>query len=297
MTPRSPQLTLKAISDACAAVRAEVERAGSSDDIGYFNYHEQRLRGTAARVLELVPTTVEVLDIGSHYLHLSSVLTALGYRVSGIDVPAFAKLPLVVERATRAEIALTAVERDDIAAGQFLPAQSDRFGAVMFCEILEHITFNPIAFWQRVHTVLQQNGIILVTTPNSLKLLSVLGALWNLVSLKRIGLSVKQIMHHGTFGHHWKEYSAGEIVEYFGRLSPDFDVNVRKIHYGEPSSEVRKSIGAVRTAILRLGNATGFFADNLEAVVMLPRKTPWITSRASLSKEGEQRQSQEAGAG
>ena len=279
MTPRAPQ-TLNTIAEACAAVRADVERDGSSDDIGYFNYHEQRLRGTAARVRELVPTSTEVLDIGGHYLHLSSVLALLGYRVTAIDVPAFARLPLVVERAARMGVALTAVESDDIAAGEFVAGDDDRFGAVLFCEILEHITFNPIAFWRRVHALLQPNGVILVTTPNSLKLLSVLGALWNLLSLRRIGLSVKQIMHHGTFGHHWKEYSAGEIVEYFGRLSPDFDVDVRKIHYGAPSTEVRKSLGAVRTAILRFGNATGFFADNLEAVVRLQRKTPWPISSA-----------------
>jgi 2-polyprenyl-3-methyl-5-hydroxy-6-metoxy-1,4-benzoquinol methylase len=275
VTLQAPQTRLESVTDACAAVRADVERGGSSDDIGYFKYHEQRLRATAARVQELVPTTVEVLDIGSHYLHLSSVLVLLGYRMSAIDVPAFARLPLVVERAARIGIALTAVEGDDIAAGQFLTDQSDRFGAVLFCEILEHITFNPIAFWQRVHTLLRVNGLILVTTPNSLKLLSVFGAFWNLLSLRRIGLSVKQIMHHGTFGHHWKEYSAREVVEYFGRLSPDFKVHVRKIHYGAPSREVREGIGAVRTAILRFGNATGFFADNLEAVVTLQQKTPW----------------------
>ena len=275
MTPQAPQIRLQTIADACASVRADVERGGSSDDVGYFNYHEQRLCATAARVLELVPTTVELLDIGGHYLHLSSVLALLGYRISAIDVPAFARLPLVVERAARTGIALTAVESDAIAAGHFLPTDSDRFSAVLFCEILEHITFNPIAFWRRVHTLLQPNGMILVTTPNSLKLLSVLGALWNLVTLRRIGLSVKQIMRHATFGHHWKEYSAREIVEYFGGLSPDFCVRVRKIHYGAPSSDVREAIGAVRTAILRFGNATGFFADNLEAVVTLPRKTPW----------------------
>jgi 2-polyprenyl-6-hydroxyphenyl methylase/3-demethylubiquinone-9 3-methyltransferase len=275
VTPKAPPKQLQAIAQACAAVRADVERRGSADDVGYFNYHEQRLRATAERIVELVPTTLEVLDIGGHYLHLSSVLALLGYRMSAIDVPAFAALPLVVERAARTGVTLAAVAGDDIAAGRFLSDQSDRFGAVLFCEILEHITFNPIAFWRRVHTLLRPGGMILVTTPNSLKLLSVLGALWNLLSLRRIGLSVKQIMHHGTFGHHWKEYSSREIVEYFGRLSPDFSVKVRKIHYGAPSSDVREAIGAGRTAILRFGNATGFFADNLEAVVTLPKKTPW----------------------
>jgi 2-polyprenyl-6-hydroxyphenyl methylase/3-demethylubiquinone-9 3-methyltransferase len=225
--------------------------------------------------LELVPKDAEVLDIGGHYLHLSSILALLGYSVSAIDVPAHAKLPFVVDRARRREIALTAVEGDDIAMGEILRAHGERFDAVLFCEILEHITFNPIAFWRRVHALLRPNGTILLTTPNSLKLLSVLGALWNLVSLRRIGLSVKQIMHHATFGQHWKEYSSREISEYFGRLSPDFHVRVRKIHYGSPTPDVRQALGAVRTAILQFGNATGFFADNLEAVITIPRKTPW----------------------
>lgn len=274
LKPRSEN-RMQTVAEACAAVRADVERSGSADDLGYFNLHERRFRVTAARMLELVPAGAEILDVGGHYLHLSSVLALVGYRVSAIDVPAHAKLPFVVERATRRGIALTAVASDVIAAGGFLPADTDRFDGVVFCEILEHITFNPIAFWRRVHGLLRPNGTILLTTPNSLKLLSVLGALWNLVSLRRIGLSVKQIMHHATFGQHWKEYSAREITEYFSRLSPDFRVRVRKLHYGPPTSQVREALGPVRTAILRFGNATGFFADNLEAVITLPRKTLW----------------------
>jgi 2-polyprenyl-3-methyl-5-hydroxy-6-metoxy-1,4-benzoquinol methylase len=267
-----PTLT---IADAFAAVKADVERSGSTGELRYFNLHERRFRVTAARILELVPKQADLLDIGGHYLHLSCVVALLGYRVSAIDVPAFAELPFVVERATRRGITLSTVESDDIVAGTFLRPHTDRFDAVLFCEILEHITFNPVAFWRRVHELLRPNGTIVLTTPNSLKLLSILGALWNLLSLRRIGLSVKQIMHHPTFGHHWKEYSSAEIKEYFGRLSPDFRVRVRKLHYGPLTSEVREELGAVRTAILQLGNATGFFADNLEAVITLPQKTPW----------------------
>ena len=282
MAPASanPMLT---IADTCAAVRADIERSGSAGELSYFNLHERRFRVTAARVLELVPKQAEILDIGGHYLHLSCIVGLLGYRVSAIDVPAFAELPFVVERATRRGIALTTVESDDIAAGRFLPPHTNRFDAVLFCEIFEHITFNPIAFWRRVHELLRPKGTIVLTTPNSLKLLSILGALWNLVSLRRIGLSVKQIMHHDTFGHHWKEYSSREIKEYFGRLSPDFQVRVRKLDYGPPTSDVREQLGAVRTAILQLGNATGFFAESLEGVITLPQKTPW---RVQVSTSG-----------
>jgi 2-polyprenyl-6-hydroxyphenyl methylase/3-demethylubiquinone-9 3-methyltransferase len=76
-------------------------------------------------------------------------------------------------------------------------------------------------------------------------------------------------------GHHWKEYSAKEIIEYFGSLSPDFLVRVRRTHYGPLARDLRRSLGPVRSAILRFGNATGVFADNLEVVISLPQKTQW----------------------
>jgi 2-polyprenyl-6-hydroxyphenyl methylase/3-demethylubiquinone-9 3-methyltransferase len=228
--------------------------------------------------MDLVAPGARLLDVGGHYLHLSTVLALVGYKVVSVDVPVHSTLPFVGARAARMGIPLTVVEGDAIAEGRFLAAEVDSFDAVLFCEILEHITFNPIPFWRRIHGLLRPNGIIFLTTPNSLKLLSVLGALWNLVALRRIGLSVKQIMRHATFGQHWKEYSASEIGEYFAYLSPDFDVRVRKLDYGPLPEDALRELGPARAAILRLGNATGFFAETLEAVISLPTKTAWTRS-------------------
>lgn len=265
----------QSIADACAAVRKEIESSNSDDDRAYFELHERRFRATASRITELVPAGARILDVGSHYLHMSSLLTLLGYNVASMDVPTHSRLPFVRDRAARLGISLAVVGGDDVAEGRFLPAETDSFDAVLFCEILEHITFNPIAFWRRIHGLLRTDGIIFLTTPNSLKLLSVLGALWNLVTLRRIGLSVKQIMRYATLGQHWKEYSASEIREYFAYLSPDFKVRVSKVDYGEMPDDARRELGSARNAILRLGNATGFFAETLEAVISLPVKTSW----------------------
>jgi 2-polyprenyl-6-hydroxyphenyl methylase/3-demethylubiquinone-9 3-methyltransferase len=173
------------------------------------------------------------------------------------------------------EIANHSIEPGDFAAGLFLPDVSEEFDAVLFCEILEHITFNPIEFWRRIHQLLRVGGIIYVTTPNSLRLIALMGAFWNLLSLSRIGISVPQIFRHVTFGHHWKEYSARELMQYFPALSRDFHVAVRRMHYGPVAENVRRQIGPARTLLLSLGNATGFFADNLEAVVTLRKRSPW----------------------
>jgi 2-polyprenyl-6-hydroxyphenyl methylase/3-demethylubiquinone-9 3-methyltransferase len=270
---------MNSVADACIAVKKELANSRSADDLAYFDLHERRFRDTASRVAELVPPNGRILDVGSHYLHLSSILTLLGYRVVSMDVPAHSTLPFVSERAERMGIPLAVVDGDAIAEGRFLVTEADSFDAVLFCEILEHITFNPISYWRRIHELLRPNGIIYLTTPNSLKLLAVLGALWNLVTLRRIGLSVKQIMRRATLGHHWKEYSAREIREYFAFLSPDFRVRVRRVdHYGSPPEDLRRELGSLRSAILRVGNATRFFAEGLEAVISLPAKTTWTRS-------------------
>lgn len=268
---------MKSIDAACAAVRELVERTANPHDLAYFNLHEERFRKTARRISELVPPGASILDVGSHYLHQAAVLNQLGYSVSGMDVPDHVNLPFVAGRARSLGIPNHEVAGEQFSSGSFLGAGTDAFACVVFCEILEHITFNPVPFWRRIHELLRVNGIIYLTTPNAVKLLSVLGAVWNAITLRKIGLSVGQIFHHVTFGHHWKEYSAPELVEYFRMLSPDFEVKVRRIHYGPPPAEVRRRLGAPRTVLLRVGNASRLFADNLEAVVTLTRKTPWTT--------------------
>ena len=263
------------LDEAFRSVRKDIEQSQSiPDDLAYFNLHERRFRHAAERIAELVSPGAEILDIGGHYLHFSAILSRLGFRVTAIDVSAHAELPFVVERAARMNVSLSPVDDRGFPEGVFLESEANRFEAVIFCEILEHITFNPVAFWQRVRELVRPGGIIYVTTPNALKLLSVLGAFWNLVSLRRIGLRVDQILKTPTFGHHWKEYSSSELVQYFSRVSPDFRVAVRKVSYGSPDADVKRQLGSIRTGLLTLGNATGFFADNLEAVVTVGAKTP-----------------------
>jgi 2-polyprenyl-3-methyl-5-hydroxy-6-metoxy-1,4-benzoquinol methylase len=268
---------IRSVDAACASVRELVERTGNAHDLAYYNLHEARFRKTAQRITELVPRGARVLDVGSHYLHQAAVLKQLGYSISAMDVPAHARLGFVSGRGRSLGIENYEVSADDFSSGSFLGAATDAFDCIVFCEILEHITFNPVNFWRRMHKLLRVNGLIYLTTPNSVKLLSIVGAVWNAVTLRRIGLSVNQIFHHVTYGHHWKEYSANELVEYFRLLSPDFEVSVRRIHYGAPPPEVRRHLGKARTTLLRLGNASRALADNLEAVIRLPRKSAWRT--------------------
>jgi 2-polyprenyl-3-methyl-5-hydroxy-6-metoxy-1,4-benzoquinol methylase len=266
------------VAVALARVRDEVIRSDSVRDGEYFARHEARFRQTLARFREVVAPGARVLDVGSHLLHQGAALSELGYSVVGVDVPVFAALDLVTGRSREFHIENHAVEFDAIARGEFLPGRENSMDAVFFCEVLEHITFNPIAFWRRIHELLRVDGVIYITTPNAFNLLAVLSGAYGLVTGRRLGLRVAQILEHVTYGHHWKEYSAWEIRRYFAMLSPDFAVRVHRFHFGDAPDPFPGAGSRMRLLRLvrRVGNLIPPFAEQLEAIVTLKSRTPWL---------------------
>ncbi len=217
-----------------------------------------------------------MLDFGSHFLHQGALLTHLGFSVTGMDLGAFADIAFVRRRAELFGIELIATSFDDVARGKFLEDHTEAYDTFLFCEVLEHITFNPIAFWRRVRDLVRTDGFIYITTPNALKLLSVLGAVRGLVTLKRIGISTRAVFGNVTYGHHWKEYSASEIIEYFNAMSSDFDVNVHAMPFA--ATRLFTGNGLVsrsKELVRRLGNGTRWFAEQLEVVVRVTGHTSW----------------------
>ncbi|WP_165222140.1 class I SAM-dependent methyltransferase [Affinirhizobium pseudoryzae] len=82
---------------------------------------------------------------------------------------------------------------------------------VLFCEIIEHISFNPIPFGKQIYRVLLSGGRIIVTTPNSMYHGSLSERLTRLWSGSGYGPRVEEIIKQGTYGHHRKEFSVSEL--------------------------------------------------------------------------------------
>jgi len=59
---------------------------------------------------------------------------------------------------------------EKVEVGDFLPNENASFDVVVFTEILEYITFNPVAFWRRLYELLRIGGMVYITTPNALTL-------------------------------------------------------------------------------------------------------------------------------
>jgi 2-polyprenyl-6-hydroxyphenyl methylase/3-demethylubiquinone-9 3-methyltransferase len=254
-----------------ARLREAVMQGGNANDVAYF-MHERRYLRTAVRVMELLPRGATVLDVGSHYLHQAALLSMLGYRVIGMDVAAFADVAAIKARAEQFEIRNFTVERFE--DGDFLPGMRDAIDLVLFCEIQEHITFNPVRFWRRIHELMKVGGKIFLTTPNSMRLWHVLSIVKRALLREGAGPPVRCILGTVTYGHHWKEYSAREIVELFSQLSPDFEVAIAFYHDRpfEPWSSFK---AAVRDASRRLATRIPPLSEEIEAVITLRGRSTW----------------------
>jgi 2-polyprenyl-3-methyl-5-hydroxy-6-metoxy-1,4-benzoquinol methylase len=248
-------------------------------DRAYFDTHEPRFRRAVQRVTEIAAGASCVLDLGSHYLHLAAILRLLGYKVVALDVPAFQTLEFV--RARAEALGIQTATTESAAAGDFLLDCDDRFDLVLFCEMLEHITFNPCEFWRRIHRLLKIGGKVYLSTPNSLQAMNVLSAIKRIVLLDGIGIKIPSIFNTVTYGHHWKEYSSREIFEYFRLLSPDFFVQLSTYSYITHCYSPWSLRDYGRRIIRSVGNWSGVFAEELEAVVTLRSKSGIVPSGPS----------------
>ena len=212
--------------------------SGSHIDLAYLNAHFPRFLETK-RLFDMTCDPAKrqrVLDVGAHWLHQSLLWRDAGHSVVAADIPATLALADVKALADRNQISLVVYDRLDTGAAlASIPDSS--IDVVLFCEILEHITFNPIAFWGEVYRVLAPKGRIVVTTPNYYW---IKGRAWDPARLLRrcgSGLSVTEILRTPTYGPHWKEFSLREVVAYFQMISNDFVV-VKAEYVSDPRDKV-----------------------------------------------------------
>lgn len=201
-------------------------------DRHYLGQHIGRFIGTFRLVSEgwHGDPAATVLDLGAHWLHQSILYAQAGFRVIAADFPATLEIQGVRQLADDAGIRLLVYQ--ELHSGKALdPLEDDSVDIVLFSEILEHITFNPVALWSAIYRILKPGGKIVVTTPNYYAR----AATWS--SLRRFfagfggGITVDEILQTPTYGHHWKEFTLKEVQHYFCALSEDFHIE-RSLHVG-----------------------------------------------------------------
>jgi 2-polyprenyl-6-hydroxyphenyl methylase/3-demethylubiquinone-9 3-methyltransferase len=76
--------------------------------------------------------------------------------------------------------------------------------------------------WREIYRVMKPGARIVVTTPNYYALRTRLRRCLRALLATGGGVTVDEILNVKTFGHHWKEYTRRELLDYFNKLSPDF---------------------------------------------------------------------------
>lgn len=219
--------------------------------ITYHVDHAERFAYTLARLRELVRPGGLVADIGCHRLDFAAMARNAGYEVVGFDVPEFLEKESVRRRARELGVRLVRIE--DLGRGVFTSdAGLEQFDALIFAEIIEHITFNPLEMWRVLFAMLRPDATLFVTTPNSMSAGGTYRGLARLLSGRGQGITIDQIFSTVTYGHHWKEYSKGELIDYFRRLGvPSENITVEFVNYRQGATTVRLGIrSAVKKALL-----------------------------------------------
>ena len=248
--------------------KLESKLSDELEDKRYFKGHRSRFIHTCSRISSLCPPGSKVLDLGSYLLHTSILLSDCGFEVSGLDISCFADSSLVVNRAK--EFGILNSSCDDFSRGDFLKGFEGQFDCILFTEALEHITFNPILFWARVRELLAPGrGIVYLTTPNSLTIPNAISGLKNLLLLRSIGISVKSIFKTDTYGHHWKEYSRTELLEYCSKINA-YQVRIKRFNYDMPCGWEQAFKSSIRQRIWlgakSVGRSVPYFSEQLECV-------------------------------
>ena len=250
-----------------------LERFGPNADRQYLEDHFPRFIGTWKRAKERWTwTDACVLDVGAHWLYQSVLFALDGHQVIAADLANPLDLPEAIATAEAHGIRRIVYETlNDSTALDALPESS--VDVVLFCEILEHLTFNPVAMWKAIYRVLRPGGRIILTTPNYYSLAAMGWRFRRFFSGHGGGISISDILHVPTHSPHWKEYSAREIEAYFYALSNDFEINV--MEQVSWSAEHEELNWKGRLAHDR-GNLLPPFKDDLYAEIDLVEKSAGI---------------------
>ena len=259
-----------------------LEYFNGTTDLCYLGVHYPRYQVTRELAYQSWKwDQANVLDIGAHWLHQSVLYALDGHHVTAADFAITFDDPAVRRIAATHGIRLVVCE--DLSSEKVLDELADdSMDVVLFCEVLEHLTFNPVAMWKAIYRVLRPGGRIILTTPNHYALSAVSRQVPRFLSGWGSGLSVPDILQLPTHAPHWKEFSRKELRRYFDLLSPDFSMS--KVRYCSFRTDNRHLNWKGRLAH-DWRNLIPVLRNGLYAEVELPAKTAGITIRPDWTRD------------
>jgi|AntRauTorckE6833_2_1112554.scaffolds.fasta_scaffold18036_3 2-polyprenyl-3-methyl-5-hydroxy-6-metoxy-1,4-benzoquinol methylase len=155
----------------------------------------------------------EILEIGSLTGIVSTALSRCGYPVTAHDIPKVINDPDLQNHYAKEGITPMSFLLQDYP----LPLESGRYDVIVFCEVLEHLNFNPLFLLSEFNRILKPDGIVYVATPNQASLVHRLMLLrgqsfYFPVTYFEDGIDPESL---AAFGYHWHEFTKSELEELF----------------------------------------------------------------------------------
>lgn len=174
--------------------------------------------------------SIKVLEIGAFLGVVSIALSQIGFQVTVTDIEEYIACANLRRRFDDCHIKYAASNLRDYS----LPFRDEEFDAVIMCETIEHLNFNPLPVIQEINRVTKQNGLLYLTCPN----LASAANRTQLLQGKSIHSPIDAFFaqldpdRNMIVGLHWREYTADEIREMlqklgFGRVVQKYDVPVQ----------------------------------------------------------------------
>lgn len=161
-----------------------------------------------------------IVEFGAFFGVVSICLSRAGFHVTAADVPEYMEMPEQIERFRKEGIEVASVRLQDL----LLDFPSESFDALILCEVLEHLNFNPVPLLKEFNRILRDGGLFYLSLPNGAQINNRLRVLRG----GAVGISpaahFEQLRPGSStiiYGH-WREYTAPEVRELLQGV--DFDI-------------------------------------------------------------------------
>jgi 2-polyprenyl-3-methyl-5-hydroxy-6-metoxy-1,4-benzoquinol methylase len=196
-------------------------RPDDSDEVSlgaspYLAAHRHEYIRTVQDVVQTLGSNSQkrVLEIGAFFGVVCVSLAKLGFNVTAADIPEYIDLSEQQRRFKSFNVSTVGLRLENFK----LPFDDESFDAVIMCEVLEHLNFNPLPLIKEINRVCKTSGLFYLSLPNQ-------ASIYNRISLLRgraIQVSVdsffEQLTSHVIVNGHWREYTLEDVNLMLTRL-------------------------------------------------------------------------------
>jgi SAM-dependent methyltransferase len=150
-----------------------------------------------------------VLEVGSYMGVVTLSLARAGFRVTASDLPLYINNTRVRSMFEKAGVEMLQVDLQKPET----PLCDGQVDAVVMCEVLEHLNFNPVPCLQEMFRILKPGGFLYLALPNLVEVGKRLRLLRGKSILAPIHEYFDQLdpKKNMSVGIHWREYTAEEL--------------------------------------------------------------------------------------